>query len=191
MRQALTPADILAMPDAELKTLIEAEIKGKKKPHSDETSAALRAPEVLDRVYYMVIRILQNTDGQLAAMNQDLDVRKAQLLGQGRSDRQYLQARAEIAANKASALRFRSALSVFLQDIKYLRSAQRDDNAEDRAAYEAARLANRVEELETAIRAHRDNFPADDDPSDADLALWRLATPGDVSSDIPNDVHVC
>jgi hypothetical protein len=76
---------------------------------------------------------------------------------------------------KAGALRFKTGLEERLGEARRVLRDLDDPlvNVADRVVEERNRALVRVALLEDAVRRHRDGFPSDDDPSDADVELWK------------------
>jgi hypothetical protein len=77
---------------------------------------------------------------------------------------------------KAGALRFKTGLEERLGEARRVLHDLDDPlvNVAERITEERNRALVRVALLEQAIRRHRDTFPDEDDPSDADLELWQM-----------------
>lgn len=133
---------------------------------------SLRSPEVIERLYGVLSSMLRSVEGQLAAGAEDHAAFKARCMHQGsKGTTEYLRESEAYSKKRAGQIRFKVGVEQHLFEVRRLREKRRNSIFEDEANH---RLMQRVVNLENAIRRHRDEFPAEDDPTDMDMSLWKL-----------------
>lgn len=161
------PEEIALLGDEQWKSLIDRDLRTLTKKVRDitaddrELAAALRSPYCLDRYYFTLLRMLKNVEGTLAARREEMIEERNRLLAEGKVA-EWRQAQANYASQRKSSLRFKSGLDQTFLEIKFLRSGLFEAKAE-----------TRLQRVLRIVQEHRDGFPEDDEPSEADLNLWR------------------
>lgn len=173
----------------------EDEERGVRTELNELESAALRSPALVDRWLTALLVASKSVEGQLSARKSDYEATKARLLRTIRrledkgtagplstADEQKLreardqlsQAKERYAKTRSGTLRFKAGLDEWVIEARGMRDGLRDRLFDTVVTEERNRLAERNRVLECAIRAHRDAFPSEDDPSEADEELWSL-----------------
>lgn len=160
---------LLAMPELDFRSIIDDDTRDKV---SAELAAGLRSPQVVGRWYEALMAMQMSVEGQLAAKTAESKGRVAHLKAQGKDATLVQFEQAKFERWKAGAIRFKSGLEQKLLEAKRILRDANDPLISDRTAEERNRALARVALLEDAIRRHRDAFPREDDPSDADEELW-------------------
>lgn len=165
------PAQLALLPEDEWKSLIDRDLRTLTKPATGpkavteddrELAQALRSPACIDRYFFTLLRMLKNAEGTLASRREEAIEQRNTLLAQGQWQ-EWRKAEADHARQRRSTLRFKSGLEQTLLEIKFLRSQIMEHRA-----------STRLERVVWMVKNHRENFPEDDDPSQADIELWRL-----------------
>lgn len=160
-------------------------------------SAALRSSALVDRWLTALLAASKSVEGQLAAKDCDYEADKAQATRTvlrlealakkrpltekeeaelaGTRDR-LLASRQRHFKSRSGTLRFKSGLDEWIIEARGVRDSFRDRLYDTVVVEERNRYAEQLRALKEAIRAHRDSFPPEDDPSEADEKLWQLVS---------------
>jgi hypothetical protein len=170
---------VAQLSEVDFRKLVDDDTRGRA---PESLSRQLRSPGCASRWYQTLLAMQNSVEGQLAANAAESRAAKARLLArleEPMSTTQRREIRAEIATRKAAdeqwragALRFKSGLKEKLIEARRVLREVDDPILTKRISQERNRALARVATLEDAIRHHRDDFPPDDQPSDADLNLW-------------------
>lgn len=175
-------AKLAAMPEVEFRGQIDDDTRGKGSP---ELAAALRSEALMERWYEALLAMQSSVEGQLAAKGADSRAKVAdfrrRLNGSMGKDKDRLNElllfeQAQSERWRAGAVRFKSGIEEKLLEARRLLRAHDNPLVTDRTAEERNRALARISVLEDAIRKHREAFPVEDDPSDADTELWSLVS---------------
>lgn len=158
-------------------------------------SQALRSPALVDRWLTALLAASKSVEGQLSARKMDYDATKSRLLrtierlefqqshgGLNQQEEERLreardkmrEAKERYSKSRSGTLRFKSGLDEWVIEARNLRDSTRDRLYDTVVVHERNRFAARAQLLEEAIQRHRDAFPEEDDPTDADEELWSL-----------------
>jgi hypothetical protein len=196
-----TTARLLAMNKDKFQAVVDRDLRRRQNPddrRAELESRALRTPAVVDRWLAALTGASKSVEGQLAARALDYDAERAELQlliaqfedrvaeGGKLSDdderelraarRRLFEIRAEYSRSRAGTMRFKSGLDEWIVEATSIRNSLRDRLYDTVVTEERNRLAERVRALEEAIRSHRDAFPEEDEPTDADEDLWNLVS---------------
>lgn len=196
---ALPEVDFRRVVDRDLRARENREGNREEGQRTDQTSAlesaALRSPALVDRWLTALLAASKSVEGQLSARKMDYDATKAGLKRkivnleykertegltpeedeELRDTRDRLLAALErYSKSRSGTLRFKSGLDEWIIEARSLRDGLRDRLYDTVVVEERNRFAQRIRVLEEGIRAHRDSYPDDDDPSDFDEDLWAL-----------------
>lgn len=158
----VTPDDLVAMPDAEFRKVVDADLRRRRNPDGlpEEVSRALRSPVHVRRWANVLEGIVRFSESQVRTLDSDFAARLAALeeqreeaSGGGRSSlmREISDLRTEHNRRRNGTIRFSAVVSDHLSQAKALIDSAGDSSA----ASERDGYARRVLVLENAIREHR------------------------------------
>jgi hypothetical protein len=190
-----------ALPERQFRAIVDRDLRRREAEADGDTpldeieSRALRSAALVDRWLTALLAASKSVEGQLSARKMDYDATKAQLRRQierlehkethgGLTDQEdaelreardkMLAAKERYSRSRSGTLRFKSGLDEWIVEARGIRDGFRDRLYDTVVVEERNRLAQRVRVLEDGIRVHRDTFPDDDEPTDADEELWAL-----------------
>jgi hypothetical protein len=174
-----TPDQIAEMDFRTFRVLVEADTKGRGTP---ALRRLLRQPSVVDRWYDALVSLQKSVEGTIASKQRDFasmmagfelkmmdaDTPKDRL----RVNRDMRRAQQRHATWKASAVRFKTGLDQRLVEARRLMHTLPSEPHIAQLTSERNDALGRAYLLERAIKQHRDTFPPQVDPSEADQQLW-------------------
>lgn len=194
MTQSKIVKELLAMDDKEFRQVVDQDLRkdsSNKRARADlpeGVSKALRDPDVAKRWLNHLSQMQRTVEGTLAAREAESESKRANIRQQifeaeaNREPTAHLRALMEeekknYLYSRAGTLRFKSGLDETWLEARAIVERYDTEAYRNQVFKERNNFAARTEELEKAIREHKEDFYAEEDdlePSKADLRLWGL-----------------
>lgn len=194
MTQSKIVKELLAIDDKEFRQVVDQDLRkdsSNKRARADlpeGVSKALRDPDVAKRWLNHLSQMQRTVEGTLAAREAESESKRANIRQQifeaeaNREPTAHLRALMEeekknYLYSRAGTLRFKSGLDETWLEARAIVERYDTEAYRNQVFKERNNFAARTEELEKAIREHKEDFYAEEDdlePSKADLRLWGL-----------------
>jgi hypothetical protein len=186
--------ELLSMPEDQFRVEVDRDLRreeydtdGPDRYQARRAALRCRDPQLTERWYTLLLRMACSVDGQLAAMHEDNEAKKASLRSQiadaahNRDDRrsrtlarQWEKQKEGFSTSRAKLLRFKTGLDEWVIEARMLYDSTRNSMYEQIVAEERNHWAAETSRLRSAIREHQQAILDDDgvDASPADEKLW-------------------